>query len=131
MYVCVCPRHVPRRVPNVKEVVELAGNYIVIPFSNSQAHRIAGRYDCTPFYANDIDAVKQLAEVLARFIGSRKYEIVEINDIRWYPHVVDNIEVLVDNDEVYAEYYNAEVTDGYYAKHKKSGDEINVTNSGL
>ena len=124
MYICVCSL----RVPNVKEVIELAGNYIVVPFSNSQARRIADMYGCTPFYVNDVDAVKQLVEVLARFIGSRKYEIVEINDIRWYPHIVDSIEVLVDDNEVYVEYYSTEDSDGYYAKHKKSNIEVNVTN---
>ena len=34
----------------VKEVLELAGHYIIIPFSNSQAHRIASKHNCGVYY---------------------------------------------------------------------------------
>jgi len=123
MYVCVCKR---KPSEPVKEVIELAGQYIIVPFSNSQAHRIAEKYDCSKYYVEDINALKELIEKMKKFIN-RKYEIVEINDIRWYPHVVEHAETLADDDEAYIEYYSAEDNDGYYAKHKKSGIEVNVT----
>jgi len=123
MYVCVCKR---KPSEPVKEVIELAGQNVIIPYSNSQAHRIAEKYKCNIFFVEDVVALKQILEILKRLIN-RRYEIIEINDVRWYPSIVDNIETLVDNDEVYVEYYNAEVCDGYYAKHKKSGIEVNVT----
>jgi len=123
MYVCVCKKP---PFESVREVVEFAGQHIIVPFSNSQAHRIAEKYDCSKYYVEDINALKELIEKMKKFIN-RKYEIVEINDIRWYPHVVDNIETLVDDDEIYIEYYNATETDGYYGKLKKINIEINVT----
>jgi len=123
MYVCVCSSKLPEQV---REVIELAGQYIIIPYSNSQAHRIADKYQCTIFYVEDINALKELIEKMKRFIN-RKYEIIEINDIRWYPSVVEYAESLLNND-YYIEYYSTEGSDGYYAEHKRSNTKINVTN---
>ncbi len=123
MYVCVCKR---KSSEPVKEIIELAGQYIIVPYSNSQAHRIADKYQCPIFYVHDVATLKQLLEVLRKHIN-RKYEIIEINDIRWYPHVVEHVETLLNNDDYYIEYYSTGITSGYYAEHKKSNTKINVT----
>jgi len=123
MYVCVCERKPP---DTTKEVIEFAGQHVIIPFSNSQAHRIAEKYECNKYYVEDITALKQLLEALRKYIN-RKYEIIEINDIRWYPHVVEYVEVLEDSDDYYVEYYSDEDGDGYYAKHKRRNIEVNIT----
>ena len=124
MYVCVC-KHMPPE--SVKEVIEFAGQHVIIPFSNSQAHRIAEKFNCNKYYVEDVVALKQLLKALRKYIN-KKYEIIEINDIRWYPNVVEHVEVLEDNDDIYIEYYSTEDNDGYYARHKKSNIEINITN---
>jgi len=123
-YVCVCDK----RITEAREIIEVAGKYIIIPYSNSQAHRLADKYQCEKFYVEDINALKQILIVLKKFVHD-KYEVVEINDIRWYPEVVEYKEVLVDNDDIYIEYYNTGITHGYYGEHKKKKITVNITNT--
>jgi len=110
-------------ITGVKDVIEFAGQYIIIPYSNSQAHRIAQKYQCSKYFVEDIEALKTLVSEMKKHIRG-KYGIVEINDIQWYPTIAEHSEV-IENNDVYIEYYNTGITDGYYGKCKNV--EINVT----
>jgi len=99
-------------------------HWIIIPYSNSQAHRLADRYCelCTLYLINDVSSLIEIAKKLAEIASSVEFDYVSINEHRTY--VYEHEETVVDNEIMNITYLALEGGGCYLAKHKRSRDII-------
>jgi len=134
-WVLVCDGELRDRV---ERVINVLGVFIVIPFSNSQAHRIYNKHNtlgwfagessivCDKYIAGDLDTVVELAVFATKYLRQQGYREVEELSINDPILAVIPDTTIEQHGDVTVEYTSTDEGDIYYFQKKNSDDYIAV-----
>jgi len=117
-YIVAC-RNTPRE--QVRTIIRVSSVYVVVPFSNSQAHRIAEKYWCTKILVRDLETVVEGLKKLAEIAGDG-YDVLESCSTG----IIDYEETVYDDGRIKIVWYSAPPVDGYMLL-VASGDCLELT----
>ncbi|RLF08504.1 MAG: hypothetical protein DRJ60_00135 [Thermoprotei archaeon] len=99
-----------RAIAEAKETVEFYDFYVIIPYSNSQAHRLADRCWVPIYYVNNVENVKRALRIYKEKVNE-KPEDVAVNKPIF--RIADHDAIIEKTNEYEIIHYSGDALEGY------------------